>query len=293
MPNLRELDLTTGSEALSTEVLSALSRGPQIRVLTLRDKKETVGHPVLGILNHEVNPWPYLESINIKHPDRLVGDNYSDSSKLPKVALSQVTVEYLASGGFKEVEWLTQHSNRTLTHLTVISRIFDTAWDFLSRPSLKNIRSLSVGCITWTDDFLKILHTFNGLKELRFLSAVLLMRDFPTNLPDTIEHLVFNQLLYRPAGHLPVPVLEFTKPALLSTCIMVVLFPPRSWHITNTRVWMDTGDWGRQYTARCLHDHIHTELLTVSGLTCQSRPFFLQKASSDISTSQITQMGVE
>ena len=246
MPNLSDLELTVRPEPFKQEIVDALARGPRITALTLSY------HPFNGweapgaqTLLYEANPWLHLESVIIKHagtsaiPHNLLG------TVLPKHRLTRLAV---LDGTPAEVSTLSQHSKETLSHLSLVGGLYDASTSSLGLPTIKNIRSLTLGETLWSEELLKIMHSFNNLKELRFIGFMLLNHSFPSHLPDTIEHLLVTVPLYNSDGEHRGP--DMMRPALLKSFTAVVV-EGYTCTYRNCRIYAGWDNWAKKYAAEC------------------------------------------
>jgi hypothetical protein len=269
MPNVYDLTLTFGEEALKQEIITAISRGPQIRVLTIKDTMVSGYDSVVNLIGGSPNPWPYLKSISIKHADRTCGPFQGEKIDSPNINLKQIIVDYPATGHFDEVPWLIQHS-KGITHITMISNSIMTINKHLKHPNLRNILSLTLGRVSWSNELHLALHTFNRLKELRIISLIRLERDFG-QLPDTLEHLVLTTPFFQvPDGGMEV---DLARPALLRTCQIVVVERAlfccdKCYHVENpVKIVPNNELWVTQYTSLCRTDGVHTLVHRISDRT--------------------------
>ncbi|KIM34333.1 hypothetical protein M408DRAFT_94192 [Serendipita vermifera MAFF 305830] len=211
MPNLCTLDLTLGAGSLTPAIISAFARGPCIIDFRIEGGSDT------RFLTHEMNPWPHLQSITTKN----VGTAHiHENCSAPRVRLSQVTIHYTYGGSIAELPWLIGHSKETLSHVSLISERDYRSYGVLDQPQLRNIQSLTLGRIIWDEQISNILHTFTCLKELRFASFIQLAHSFPSNLPDTIEHLLVTSPFSPSIDQKPI-YLDMTRPALLRTLTVI------------------------------------------------------------------------
>jgi hypothetical protein len=260
MPNLCTLNLTVGWEIFNPEVITAISRGPQIRTLVLGYHHHNMESPASQMFINETNPWPHLESVTIQHTDRsglfYVPEGYAP----PKLRLTQVAINYQSGGLFAELPWLTHYSKETLTHISLVCGAYDSSSSCLGNPNIKNIQSLTLGHTLWNDELLHTLHTFNNLKELRFVSFIRLQRPFPSHLPDTIEHLLVT------APFLPVEgpqgqswaAPDMVRPALLKRFTAIIV--GRSVYTHESRLYTIGKLWAKAYAQYCQYHGIMNEI---------------------------------
>jgi hypothetical protein len=268
MPNLYTLDLTIGCETFNPEIITAISRGPQITALTLGyHNHNSIDSPAPQpqMLINDTNPWPLLESVTIQHTSRSGLGYVPDGATPPKLRLTQVAIKYQSGGSFEEFHWLTHYSKETLTHASLISGAHSGSAGYLGHPNIKNIRSLTLGHMLWTGDLLDVLHTFNNLKELRFVSFIELQRPFPFGLPDTIEHLLVTAP-FIPTGNFqgfdPVTP-DMGHPSLLKRFTAVLVEQPA--YTYGSRLYFMGELWVKEYARHCQSLGIVTEILRTDG----------------------------
>lgn len=221
-----ELELTLGREEPRVDILNAIARGPRLHTLSLIGRGDHIIRLLRCILEKEHNAWSNLASLSIKCIGILSVDELPREPRF-SVELTQLTLNHSTSKEF--LCWLL-HGKATLTHLTIITERHLMQHDYLVLPNLRNLQSLTFGRIDWTDHLLQTLHSLNRLKELRFSSAISVGREFPANLPDTIEHMtisipLFASISVQPnfgAVVLEVP-LSTGRPALLKTCDIITI----------------------------------------------------------------------
>jgi hypothetical protein len=260
MPNLCTLGLTIGWEIFNPEIITAISRGPQIRTLSLGYYHHNMDSPASQMFLNEANPWPHLESVTIQHTDRSGLFYVPDRFAPPKLRLAQVAINYQSGGLFAELPWLTHYSKDTLTHLSLVCGGYNSSSSCLSNPNIKNIQSLTLGHTLWSDELLNALHTFNNLKELRFVSFIQLQRPFPSNLPDTIEHLLVT------APFLPVSdpqdqifvAPDMVRPVLLKSFTAILV--GQSVYTYGSRLYMIGITWAKEYARYCEYHGIMNEI---------------------------------
>ncbi|PVG00748.1 hypothetical protein CPB86DRAFT_170500 [Serendipita vermifera] len=274
MPNLYELDLTFGEQKFKPEIITALSRGPPIRIITIKETVTSQEHPLVRLLGGSPNLWPHLACVTVKHADRSSYVLPEEGSNFPNIALKQVVVDYPSAGSFDDVSWLI-HNSREVTHVTMTSNHCGSDFSHLKHSNLRNMISLTLGRVAWTDDLFRTIHTFNRLKELRFMSLMRLERNFG-QLPDTIEHLVLVTPFFRPSsGGIEI---DTGRPALLRTCQLFVV--DRAIYCCGTvryncghqtRSVPNNDDWITNYASLCRGDGVYTRVHRISDQSESAR----------------------
>ncbi|KIM34332.1 hypothetical protein M408DRAFT_94209 [Serendipita vermifera MAFF 305830] len=242
MPNLCTLDLNLGGGSLTPNIISAFARGPRITNLRIE------GGYDIEFLANETNPWPHLETITIKSPGTAA---IHESRNAPRIRLAQITIHYTYAGSFTEVPWLIGHSKETLSHVSLVSQGEGSSYSVLHQSQFRNIRSLTLGHITWDERLSGTLHTFACLKELRFASFIRLAHSFPSNLPDTIEHLLVTSP-FMPSTDQKSVDLDMTRPALLKSLVVID---------THSSGYVFSQTWVKDYIQVCETDGILTEII--------------------------------
>jgi hypothetical protein len=260
MPNLCTLNLTIGWEVFSPKIITAISQGPQIRTFSLSYHNHNMDSPASQLFINEANPWPHLESVTIQHTDRSGLFYVPEGFGPPQLRLTQLAINYQSGGLFVELPWLTNYSKETLTHLSLVCGGSDSSSSCLSNPNIKNIQSLTLGHTLWSDELLNTLHTFNNLKELRFVSFIQLQRPFPSNLPDTIEHLLVTAPFLPVSGPQGPSCMapDMVRPALLKSFTAILV--GQSVYTHGSRLYMIGVMWAKEYARYCEYHGIMNEI---------------------------------
>ncbi|KAG8759324.1 hypothetical protein FRC14_006164 [Serendipita sp. 396] len=276
MPRLEELHLTLGQPWPDEDILRQLACGPQIRSLVLETSQYGPDCPVENLLVAGVNPWPQLERVALRYQTNL---NQGPTHVLSGIYLEQITVESSTNGEFPEITWLSQRSEASLTHLAAVNSFPGTnsSYPFLKCHSVKNIASLTLGSTIWDDSFHNVLHSFDHLRELRLLSGMTLVRQFPVGLPDGIEHLIMpNGFIWSHSSPHHGSSLTLDRPALLKTCKLTVVYDPFAARYLYREIGTlleGARTWAEQYAEGCREQDIEVEVNYTNKLpSTGSRP---------------------
>lgn len=214
--NIDKLSLTLGEEVISQEIFEALSKGPSIRSLVLQGSQPEQMF-LLG------NPWPQIVSLTIRHSGSMQPVINDKDLLPPAVSVQEFAVYCVECDRYSELDWWLRNSKGITTHLSVINGVSLRSLQRVIDSSTTSIRSLTVGTIQWDRGTITAIHSLPHLQELRLVGCITLVSEFPSHLPDTIEHLLFT-VPYNPGiyGEDKIP-LGMDRPALLKTCMIVSL----------------------------------------------------------------------
>ncbi|CCA71882.1 hypothetical protein PIIN_05817 [Serendipita indica DSM 11827] len=259
MTALDSLELSVGEEWPSQNILKELSRGPRIRKLILETTRWSADHPASYILRKDLIPWPELESVVIKNERPM--PPFPVTLPGPELELSSLTIYHSYNGLYKEeLEWLLGHSSTSLTHVAFVDAVFNNCYDFLEHSLIKNIRSLTLGSTRWDDELYFALQRLERLSELTFHGPMALGRQFPSGLPDVIEHLSLPHYFQhgdfpRYGNRFDLALLDNSRPALLKTCTVNMPYDHYDAFLT-----LKTQEWLNNYAEDCRRNHVYVEL---------------------------------